>query len=238
MSNIVSVNDLLLACRAAERFRDCIDRTWVERGYRIATDGRVCMQVACTDAPTDPSEGPFPPTFDLPWDRAGKKVESPKFIAPPEGKSCTECAGTGKTDLVDCEECDGTGSGKCPHCGQEAECDECKGSGLRRVTGRVPCPTCEATGLVSTGRASIKVGSAWYNPDYIEAFVAAGGQFFDVDPEKKESTRPPLLVVGDGWRACIMPMLRAVEADDVTPVMKFRKLVHPPSPHALKECDK
>jgi hypothetical protein len=116
-----------------------LNETFVQEGFKYATDGRIILrQLASdpdttegkfpigknvfTDFPEDFSDGEDPVKYDTSCEKCGSTGQM-------TFDECQTCRGTGQ-----CDECDGTGYTDCQCCGNEADCDECDGTG--------DCPEC------------------------------------------------------------------------------------------------
>lgn len=147
IETMTEVHPIFEDCKAKESTRYAINYVWVKRGYRVATDGCICVREKC-DAPDSEELGaPFPDERGLGWDR---KMHS--FAPLPTYEDtydkCTECKGVGKVQR-DCAVCNGCGQIECDSCGQDTDCDDCDGRGTNGPAD-VPCGRCDSTGKIIT----------------------------------------------------------------------------------------
>lgn len=116
---------------------------FVVGGFRYATDGKILVRIATTDA--DTPEPPCNPTGvcdHLP--EVVRMIDMP-IIPPAEMEKCRECKGTGHFKI--CDKCDGTGEHECD-CGDFHDCGYCNGTGREFGANGEKCENCDGSGEV------------------------------------------------------------------------------------------
>jgi len=121
--------DLTRFC-ADENLRYNLDHPWVRGGYKIATDGRICVRVKTDEPDTVPGEGERYPDIDALFKELDEKIAAwhpmPTALPynAPSWDNCPVCGGSAQLgccpqcgmfggrdkDLLDCRHCDGKGT--------------------------------------------------------------------------------------------------------------------------------
>lgn len=149
--------------------RYTLDRPFRLGEYVYATDSRGVARVPASAMPQVGEVKKPPPVEELPWDGPSPGPVTLPDPGPLRVAECSDCSGTGKLARAKCWRCRGRGRSECPHCGQDAVCDECDGDGSELIAfdpeehaGRetVACSSCAGAGEVAYGEFGSGPGDA------------------------------------------------------------------------------
>lgn len=191
------------ACAAKEIFRYAINVPFRIGNYIYATDGRTAVRMKAPTGFRQP-KGEFPPVDTVGWNEPrGEPVDLPDpGPAPERGPKCERCKGKG-VGPVDCEQCRGTGECECYACGHTTDCGECDGDGKVLKKGE-KCPDCGGEGYRPADDAESEADGLLITDKWrIARRFARRFQGYQI--RLPESPDKPVLVVGDGWEALVMP---------------------------------
>ena len=112
---------------------------------------------------------------------------------------------TGEFELAHCERCYATGFHGCPECHDTGDpCEHCDNGDEE-----FPCGDCGASGYYGFDRSDLgELGGVIFNLKLIAPIVnnvPPGSVMAHMPPIVDQYKSPPLLLVGNGWKAAIMP---------------------------------
>lgn len=212
--------DLIKFC-ATDRNRGSMSSPWSRGEWTYATNGHIAVRVPRRPDVTR-EDGPDLQSVMDKSPEATSMQPIPDYTRPAT-RPCTTCRGAGKVTL--CRSCEGEGSYECGECGQDAECDDCRGKGV--WTARLgdddvePCQDCHGEGRCAEMRVAVVEISngVGINERYAHLIRSLPNAIIDVGgtPDSYE----PLRFQFDGGDGCVVPI--RFSASDPNTIRPFAK---------------
>jgi hypothetical protein len=173
---------------------------FVQGEYITATNGKICVFLPTTDAPTEGRKVPQCDSILALRPRIGGSLPwpSPQYLQ--KVLTCRKCEGTGAAHFRDCSECDGEGVIDCPECHHEYECGDCHGEG-KILCGK--CPKCDGAKETMQPYA-IEFGGRLIAWELDEAIRQLPNVRYTTDDKLDDA----LWFDFDGGFGCVMPLHR------------------------------
>jgi hypothetical protein len=167
--------------------RYVLSKSFVRKGTRYATDGRICVRVDA--AGQDDTEGTTPPSEDLGWGGDGDWKPIPAVEPVMSMQKCPHCT---------CKTCHGSGETECPTCHNDCDCEECDGDGFDG------CEQCHETGMMMLPDFytidGIKIAARYWDK------IRALPNVMYALPANKSDRLRPIAFRFDGGDGLVMPL--------------------------------